>query len=600
MWLYDELKRRNVIRVATAYVVAAWLAVQVVETVLPAFGFTDRAVRIVVILFAIGFVPAVIGAWVFQVTPDGLVRDRGAAEGETGSPAAARNLDRAIIVLLVLGISYFAVDKFVLAPERAAEREAEIAERARMDAELGYYGNRSIAVLPFDNLSSDPEQQYFVDGVAEEILNLLARIRELRVISRSSSFNLRDTDLAIPAIAERLNVGYVLEGSVRRVGNRVRVTAQLIEGRTDMHLWSQTYERTLGDVFVIQDEIAADVARNLELEITGQLPKSRYVDPEALALTQQAKQIAERRPPDVGQKMHVLLSQALEIDPDYLPALEWMVTANFFRKLEGRIDEEEEKALYARIEQAILAVEPESAFIDALNAWVAGSVGRYEEAARLYERSLSKSVSNSNSVRLAGVFARHIGRFDVATRLHEHSVAIDPLCYQCLYHLSRDYLYVGDYEKSIEIRERYLALGRGGQYHYGLTLLLLGDYSQALEHYLGMTEDHPQSLAGIAMARHALGDTDGADAAFAKLVQGPEHVTAEFAVDVAAWRHDRDLAFEWLDRYVSTVDRWDTVDVYNPAWRSLHDDPRWTAFRERIGMSAARLDAIEFDPTLPE
>jgi adenylate cyclase len=184
MSLFTELRRRNVFRFATAYVVSAWLIVQVVETLFPIFGLSAAAIRLVVILLAIGFVPAVIGAWVFQLTPEGVKVDPGSGES---APGASRMLDRVIIVVLVLGISYFAVDKFVLAPERVAEREAQIAEEAADEARKGFYGDRSIAVLPFDILSSDPEQVHFADGIAEEVLNLLARIRELRVISRSSA-----------------------------------------------------------------------------------------------------------------------------------------------------------------------------------------------------------------------------------------------------------------------------------------------------------------------------------------------------------------------------------------------------------------------------
>jgi len=244
MSLIPELKRRNVIRVATAYVVAAWLIIQVIETTFPVFGLSDSAIR---------------------------------------------------IVIIILGISYFAVDKFVLAPDRATHREAAVAEQARVEAIVGFYGDRSIAVLPFTSMTSDPEQEYFADGIAEEVLNLLARIRELRVISRSSAFAFKGQGLEIPDIAERLDVAHILEGSVRRSGNKVRITAQLIEARTDTHLWSQTYDRELEDIFAIQDEIAADVARNLQIKLLRSLPKSRVTDPEVRGLTQQATQIYHLR-----------------------------------------------------------------------------------------------------------------------------------------------------------------------------------------------------------------------------------------------------------------------------------------------------------------
>ena len=159
MSVFQELQRRNVIRVATAYAVAAWLIIQVVETLFPMFGFSAEAMRVVAIVLGIGFVPAVVGAWIFQFTPDGLQVDEGIDRDHAVSQTVRRNLDRAIIVILLLGISYFAFDKFVLAPDRAAVREAEVAEQAKAEAVVGFYGDRSIAVLPFDNMTSDPEQE---------------------------------------------------------------------------------------------------------------------------------------------------------------------------------------------------------------------------------------------------------------------------------------------------------------------------------------------------------------------------------------------------------------------------------------------------------
>jgi TolB-like protein len=594
--LFRELQRRNVIRVATAYVVAAWLIIQVVETLFPVFGLGDAWIRRAVILLAIGLVPAIALAWVFQSTPEGLKLDKG---GQQSVPGAGRRLDRAIIVTFGLAIVYFAVDKFVLAPERMAEREAEVAAAAVDEARKGFYGDRSIAVMPFENLSSDPEQAYFADGVAEEVLNLLARIRELRVISRSSAFALKGMQLEIPEIAERLDVAHVLEGSVRRAGNRVRVTAQLIDARTDTHLWSQTYDRELDDVFLIQDEIAADVARNLQIALL-EPPRSRYVHPEVLALTEQAKMLAETRPDDVGVKMVALLDEALAIDPDYVPALEWMVSANFLLRLGGGISIEEEQARYERLAEHARRMDPGNAFFDATDAYTLTDEGRLEEAAELYLQALSKDMSDSNLVRLAGGFARQIGKFDASKRLLEHAVAIDPLCFMCIYHLSRTYLYAGDYELAERARERYLAIGRGGDYHYGLLLLLKGEPQAALDHYAsvqGRFPESPQYHAGMAMARHSLGETDKARAELEQLLNDTFREKANLVSEVAAWMGDADMAFEWLYK-VENISHGGII--FHPLYRSLHDDPRWAAYRESIGRSEARLEAIEFDPVMPE
>ena len=281
MSLFSELKRRNVIRVATAYVVAAWLIIQVVETILPAFGYGDFFLRIVVIVLAIAFVPTLVFSWVFEITPEGLKREVEVAREESITRFTGKKLDRIITVLLALALGYFAFDRFVLVPARVAEIVEETAQLARSEALVESYGDKSIAVLPFVNMSGDPGQEYFSDGIAEELLNLLAKIPELRVISRSSAFRFKGKDLDIPTIAEQLNVAHILEGSVRKAGNQIRITAQLIDARSDTHLWSDTYDHTLDDIFAIQDRISAEVVAQLKVRLLDAAPVAQEIDPEA-------------------------------------------------------------------------------------------------------------------------------------------------------------------------------------------------------------------------------------------------------------------------------------------------------------------------------
>jgi len=607
MSLFQELQRRNVIRVATAYAVAAWLIIQVVETLFPMFGFSGGAARMVVIVLGIGFLPAVVGAWIFQFTPDGLQLDEGIDRDQAVSRIVRRNLDRAIIVALLLGISYFAIDKFILAPDRAVTREAEVAEQAK--AVVGFYGDRSIAVLPFDNMTSDPEQEYFVDGIAEEVLNLLARIRELRVISRTSAFAFKGQGLEASDIADRLDVAHVLEGSVRKFGNTIRVTAQLIEARTDTHLWSHTYEREFENVFLIQDEIAADVVANLQIELLNPLPRSRYVDPEVISLTAQAEQLAQTRPKGVGEKMHLLLSRALEIDPDYISALEWMTLANYMRG-DATYTFEDMQRENREINDRIRELDPRNATPDYYEAFELSTENRLEEAAALYLRALSKDLSLADNVRIAGVFARVIGKFDTSVRLLEHSLAIDPMCHQCRRHLARNLLYRRDYERAQQEFERYQAIGTGGELYYVETLLLQGKAREALAYIDTVSVedyDHGRNVAklraGRAMALFSLGRTADADTALAELMVmqlGDQRYQTLVATQAAAWMGKNDLAFEKLFEMSATNFRTLRYHTFSPIWRGLHDDPRWLEWREFNRMSPERLDAIEFNPDLPE
>ncbi len=261
MQLFHELTRRNVFRVVAAYVVVAWLIIQVVETIFPPFGFGDGAIRAVIITLAIGLVPVLIVSWVFEWTPEGLKLDKDVDRAGSVGRHTGKVLDRAILVVLALALSYFAFDKFVVDPARDAEQLESAREEGRSQALIASVGNRSIAVLPFVDMSPEGDQSYFSDGISEELLNLLASIPEVRVTSRSSAFSLKGKNLGIPEIARRLNVAYVLDGSVRKAGNQIRISAQLIEADSDSQLWSKNFDRTLENIFQIQDEIAGDVVQ---------------------------------------------------------------------------------------------------------------------------------------------------------------------------------------------------------------------------------------------------------------------------------------------------------------------------------------------------
>jgi TolB-like protein/Tfp pilus assembly protein PilF len=267
---FGELKRRNVIRMAGLYLVGAWLVVQVAGTVLPMFGAPEWLPRTIVVLLAIGFVPAVIASWVFELTPEGLKREEDVAPGRAITPQTGRRMDRMIIVVLVLALGYFAFDKFVLTPRREATRVAKDTESHPVSmSNKPHVDAKSIAVLPFENLSEEKQNQYFTDGVQDEILTYLTKIADLKVISRTSVLQYKSgVARNLREIAQQLGVANVVEGSVQRSGNRVRVNAQLVDARSDAHLWAQTYDRDLADVFAIQSEIAKAIADQLQAKLS--------------------------------------------------------------------------------------------------------------------------------------------------------------------------------------------------------------------------------------------------------------------------------------------------------------------------------------------
>ncbi len=273
MGLLAELRRRNVIRVAGFYLVAAWLVVQVAETLLPAFDVPGWVLRAVIIVLALGFLPALVFAWVFELTPEGLKRERDIDRSQSIVDHTARKLDIAVLAMLVLvaGFTLWLGQRGPAAEVKQADTSAAAAATAKTPP--APTADKSIAVLPFADFSPGGDQAWFADGLAEEILNALARTPDLQVAARTSSFRYKGSTLAIPQIAAELGVAHVLEGSVRSGANRIRVTAQLIRASDGFHLWSQNYDRDPADMIEIQEDLARQIATAMQTSM----------DPAALA-----------------------------------------------------------------------------------------------------------------------------------------------------------------------------------------------------------------------------------------------------------------------------------------------------------------------------
>jgi len=264
MSFFDELKRRNVIRVGVAYAVAAWVVLQVADLVLDAVEAPTWVLKALLLLIALGFVASLIIAWAYELTPEGIKREKDVARGESITHETANKLNRITIGLLIAAVLIVAIDRLVpegthAPPSRSSTTTANMTPVA--------VDGPSVAVLPFVNMSADPDNEYFSDGIAEELLNVLASIPELKVAARTSAFAYKGTNAKVAQIADELGVNHVLEGSVRKDGNRVRVTAQLIKASDGFHLWSDTYDRELTNIFAIQDEIAGSIADALKVTL---------------------------------------------------------------------------------------------------------------------------------------------------------------------------------------------------------------------------------------------------------------------------------------------------------------------------------------------
>jgi len=318
--LFAELKRRNVIRVGVAYVVAGWLLAQVVELAADAFGAPPWVLKLVVMIIVVGLVPVLIFSWVYELTPEGIKREVEVDRSQSITDQTGQKLNVAVIVLVVIALGVFAFGRFTTAPV------APTAEAPPAAAAPAATGDPSVAVLPFVNMSGNAENEYFSDGLTETLLHMLAQVDGLRVAARTSAFAFKGKNADVREIASTLDVSTILEGSVQRVGDRVRVTAQLIDARNGSHLWSQNFDRTLDDIFVIQDEIANSVAQALQVSLLGdtgkgeEAPRVQSVDTQnttAYDLYLRGLQQFNRNTYSTLPDAERLFKEALLEDPDF-------------------------------------------------------------------------------------------------------------------------------------------------------------------------------------------------------------------------------------------------------------------------------------------
>lgn len=313
MSIFTELARRNVFRVAIAYAIGSWLILQIMDVVTPILGLPDWAPKLVFVIVALGLVPALVISWVYELTPDGIRRESEVQPEASIRRATGRKLNYVIVGALVLAVALLLVNRTGV-PESSPTGAGPTADAVVPP---------SVAVLPFVNMSSDPEQEYFSDGITEEILNSLASVKELRVAGRTSSFAFKGENDDLRRIGEALGVAHILEGSVRKQGNNVRITAQLIQVDDGFHVWSETYERELNDVFAIQDEIAGQILGNLKTQLLGTaaaVDEAQRTTPEVYDLFLRAKQRIYTREGDNIETAIAELDEAIRLDPAYAPA----------------------------------------------------------------------------------------------------------------------------------------------------------------------------------------------------------------------------------------------------------------------------------------
>ncbi len=437
MSFISELKRRNVIRMAGLYIVGAWLVLQVSETLLPIFDTPNWVLKSLVYALFIGFIPAIVMAWIFELTPDGLKRDEDVLPEQSIAPLTARKMERMIIALFAFALIFFAFDKFVLAPQREAKTIADttkvVAEKtvASINADKNKINPRSIAVLPFTNMSGDPKNEYFSDGISEEILNVLAGTPELQVAARTSSFSFKGKNVEVPEIAKALKVRMVLEGSVRKQGNQVRITAQLIDASNGYHLWSKNFDRKLEDIFAIQDEIAKAIGEQLKVKMTGATkpgePASGTKNLEAYDLYLRGMSLWHTRNEKALWDAITLFEQAASMDPSFAQAyagqaLAYAVVSDY----SNRMSKEESHARGRDAAERALALNANLPEPYAALSQIAVLELRRETAAALNYRAIALRPSFATAHQWRGTQLMVQGMLDEALASLEQASALDP------------------------------------------------------------------------------------------------------------------------------------------------------------------------------
>lgn len=421
MSFIKELKRRNVIKVAIAYAIVAWLLVEISSVVLPALLLPDWLFRAVVVFVLLGFPLALILAWAFELTPEGLKKEKDVDRSESITHVTGRKLDYLIITVLVVAVTFLLADKFFLSDDR----ETSVGEIVAT--------SQSIAVLPFVNISSDQEQEYFSDGITEEILNLLASVKELKVAGRTSSFAFKGQNQDLRQIGDLLGVDHILEGSVRKSGTTVRITAQLVQVEDGFHLWSDTYDRELTDVFAIQDEIANEILNQLKARLLDEeqtVIVSQRTDPEVYDLYLLAKQRLYHRTRQTIESAVELLDQAIAKDPDYAPAYAQRGIATLLLSADqyGTIPEEEADIQAKRFIDGALEKDPQLA-----EAWAGLGLyhndrpGEHEQAIEALSKALSLNPNLINASHWLQLALGDSGDPGASLQIVEHMMQRDPL-----------------------------------------------------------------------------------------------------------------------------------------------------------------------------
>ena len=463
MSFFEELKRRNVIRVGIAYLIVAWLVMQFADVVLNNINAPEWVFKTIMLVLAISFPVVLIIAWAFEMTPEGIKKEKDVERSESITPVTGQKLNYTIIGLLVLALGYF-IWESRSQPEKGPDtfsqettnQITQAGDKKTYPAPFPQTTERepSIAVLPFVNMSADPEQEYFSDGISEEILNVLVRVDGLKVASRTSSFTYKGENLDIREIAKELKVGNIVEGSVRKSGNRVRITAQLIDTRDDRHLWSDTYDRELTDIFAIQDEIANAIVDALKSELNIGLgavtveSATDNLDAYDLYLKARGMFIA-RQNLDIANQ---LFTQATQLDPGFALAWEGLAASQWVSTDWLGNDGIDHTQFALTAADKALALDKDLSMPYAVIGMIRSEQSRdYVSARENLDMALANDPKNTTAWLWSGLLNKALGYADKAISDMQHCLDIDPGYLNCKQHQAVAYLMTGEKQQAMAL-----------------------------------------------------------------------------------------------------------------------------------------------------
>lgn len=580
----NELRRRNVLRAAVGYFAMAWLLIQVLETVFPFFAMPADYIRWVIIALAILFLPVMALSWAFEWSPSGVESQDDVDSRAAGLPRGTRRFDKVVIALLSLALVYFAIDKFLLPSIGGGGREPP-----------------SIAVMPFVDMTPAQDHSFFGDGLSEDLMSMLTKNPALRVVARTSSFRFRDTNLPIEDVAQQLGVSHILEGSIRSIGDRVRITVQLISGRDGYTVWSDVFDRDIQQIFAVRQEIQSGVETALDVSDTAQSPSGSPPDAEAYVIAMRAAYLsADGTIESRGQAVELFL-QALEIDPDFARAWSNLATTYVNQTTAGDIAFEEgyRKARDAALQSVAVDVQhaPGYKALSSIERYFAGNM---PAAVSNMQRAMDEAPASLAILSEASILLLNIGQIDNSVRIQQFIVERSPVDIISIWNLALAYRYADRLKESESAYRRVFELNpnKGNfSYNLGETLFLMGRFDEALDLFEA-EEDESYRLKGKALAHFALGDRELANETLNELVDSFGDQWPSEIVHVYAYRGELDEAFAWLDieyeKYgAGGWGEWQLQRLYD----NLREDPRWKVFLQRTGTAPEQLS--EFSLEIP-